>query len=939
MEKPLAVQAKEVLTTFYHWVVDQQPHQATKQALSTVSSVASQTVSLASSYVDSILHHTSHPTPNIQHSSHSSSSSRPPVYDHTAAGGGASSYCYRNNFENSPQNNLLASFYQSVTHPVCAWKLWDPVASFDSFLWNYTPDIHALQEQLGLGHLSETYNINPRILVLVMVLPFILLLLASCVVLGAGNSSEDGPRYPGQRTDPMAVGNGKKKEKQKASRKQQEGAGAGGSSAANSSLSKKGANKQSGPSDAIENQQYLLGNNNGISSWSALLGSMGFLGGETMDYKPLDILASLKDGSNADAENAESSTTSLGSVLDSVSVLGSELMKQIPSYQQLLDQDIAQLLGSDLLDSDYTGDEDEASGERDNSTDHTKATIEPEIVTQDQTEDSLEPVHVDSPAATDTRPNNVKPVKVETILLPTATVEHSHLNQGREPVQQIQQQDNIAGRQSGQGPAGPEGDPAKAKTTRVASIPPPLRTRTPRPSSSFKESDRSKARPNSAATPTHQPGINVGRDFGSSVFGYVQESQLLKNMDTLSGGLLGSAVATVAALASTAESAAGIIKNNLPDSVTDFTDELRDSFDHAMRVQSEAEAEAERSKNRPWGVRDAISKIMEDDDNIAATAKANNTSSASRKVTPTPSTTAATATGRASATIRVPLPSGNAAPTSASTPSSEDISARPTGPIKPRVVDSDVLDLSLAYFRAVSAGPFSSSSYNRSSREGPLISEEALSEIHKSLTRDLASAMNSTQEIEKITSAPDATTTSTTVAPAGTPSAHTEQEDEDYYLENAEDSGEDADADDDEDDDDDGNDTDTFVAANVNSAGEGVQSDLTGTSGPISSRTRLHQDQGGQVQAQEAGFGVEGGSELDQFLHPHDEVGGGGESDNSSGGSIADDEMRPTLSTSTSTDTLSNFQGRGQEMTVDDHGNKVPVSTEVRRDSGFDLLL
>lgn len=128
--------------------------------------------------------------------------------------------------------------------------------------------------------------------------------------------------------------------------------------------------------------QYLLGTNRGVSSWSALLGSMGFRGGEILDYKPLDIvgklvhspnpptrviyatmpwaqnlyafchsyyLASFKDGTKTNTENSEKDT--VGSVFESMSTLGSEMMKRIP-YQHILDQDIAQLLGSDFLDSD-----------------------------------------------------------------------------------------------------------------------------------------------------------------------------------------------------------------------------------------------------------------------------------------------------------------------------------------------------------------------------------------------------------------------------------------------------------------------------------------------------------------------------------------------------------------------------------------------------------
>lgn len=50
-------------------------------------------------------------------------------------------------------------------------------------------------------------------------------------------------------------------------------------------------------------------------------------------------------------KNKNGSVVESSSVLDSMSALGSEMMKRIP-YQHILDQDIAQLLGSDFLDSD-----------------------------------------------------------------------------------------------------------------------------------------------------------------------------------------------------------------------------------------------------------------------------------------------------------------------------------------------------------------------------------------------------------------------------------------------------------------------------------------------------------------------------------------------------------------------------------------------------------
>ncbi|KAF9130912.1 hypothetical protein BGW39_002502 [Mortierella sp. 14UC] len=637
---------------------------------------------------------------------------------------------------------------------------------------------------------------------------------------------------------------------------------------------------------------------------------MGFLGGETLDYKPLDILASLSEDSKtttttsssssaAEPNNVDHNSTALGSVFESMSALGSEMMKHIP-YQHLLDQDIAQLLGSDFLDSDNPSDEEDPSSKLDKSAEermdssyHSKVIAAPKMPTYASIVATPTGAAKAIPPTADTAPKS------------------STQNKDQEPVHHIQKQEENIGRQSGKGPAGPGDDALKA---RVPSIPPPppppLRTRTPHPSGSFRESDRPKVpsnptassvtvKPANPAANVHQQASrNVGRDIGSKIFGFVQESQLLKNMDSLSGGLLGSAVATVAALASSAEATAGVIKNNLPDSVTDFTDELRQSFDHAMRVQ---EAEHEAAKQKSWGVRDAIAKIMQDDDDHVSAA-------APSEPVATPAATATTA-------VRVPLPSATTtAPTSSKSAAAnkqhpaEDISAHPTGPVAPRNIDAD----QQSELSSASGDDDDNAQHfpRASSGEAPM-TEEVLAETDTPLSKELASAMETSQVTPSSLS-------NAVVGEAIAPSARTEHEDEDYYLEDLEDSGEEADKDSDGDgdnDEDDANDGDgAFVLA------EGVpQTDRMEE--PISSH--IHLDEEGPKTT----------------VHPHDEMeeGENSGSDSSSGGSIADDELPPMLSTSTSSDTLSRIPV--QEMTVDEHGNKVPVSSEARRDSGFDLLV
>lgn len=211
------------------------------------------------------------------------------------------------------------------------------------------------------------------------------------------------------------------------------------------------------------------------------------------------------------------------------------------------------------------------------SGDQTKAKAEPEIATQKSSKGTAGSDNLKEPVASDRNADSVESIKApESAKIQPATHKQKQEKQEQEQdksEQYIQKQEKNSGRQSGQGPAGPGADSIKPPQ-RLASIPPPLRTRTPRPSGSLKDSDRPKVqRPTRVPTTTvnlssHQTTGNIGRDFGSKIFGFVQDSQLLRNMDAISGGLLGSAVATVAALASTAEVTAGAIKNNLPDSVT-----------------------------------------------------------------------------------------------------------------------------------------------------------------------------------------------------------------------------------------------------------------------------------------------------------------------------------------------------------------------------------
>ena len=136
--------------------------------------------------------------------------------------------------------------------------------------------------------------------------------------------------------------------------------------------------------------------------------------------------------------------------------------------------------------------------------------------------------------------------------------------------QQSQQESKRAG--AGPGAVGPGSDSLES---------PAMRTRSPR-ARSFKEADRHR----------HQPHISsrsraFGKTEGSSstsrghheqgaqqsglafkMMEYAQESPVWKNLDGISGGVLGATMATVAMLTNTVEAATSTLKGNMPQSWT-----------------------------------------------------------------------------------------------------------------------------------------------------------------------------------------------------------------------------------------------------------------------------------------------------------------------------------------------------------------------------------
>ena len=162
MDNNYVLQAERAFDTLYSWLFNTRP-------FSTPPSAPSQTASAASSYMTSFLHRDKIDT----------------------------QYYSDNDLDGRSHRNLLSTLSDFFQYPGRFWGQWSLDTTLDDLLWNYTPDIYALQKRLGLEILSETYNIDLRIIVLSL----LLLLLLTCVAIGAINSF-GGANYSGRKTDP-----------------------------------------------------------------------------------------------------------------------------------------------------------------------------------------------------------------------------------------------------------------------------------------------------------------------------------------------------------------------------------------------------------------------------------------------------------------------------------------------------------------------------------------------------------------------------------------------------------------------------------------------------------------------------------------------------------------------------------------------------------------
>ncbi|CAO3565925.1 unnamed protein product [Mortierella alpina] len=533
---------------------------------------------------------------------------------------GAPSFCDSDNVRDSA-HHMLSSFFQSLTNPGAMWTQWDPSMAFDNILWNYTPDVQALQHRLGLDHLSETYNIDPRIILLTLALPLILLILTACALKGAGHTSDDDPRSPARKADPHQVA--QRKENQ-AGETTKQVRGAGGSSKASPKKGDHSKSSSRGSAQDIEPQtisSHTRGDNYNLSSWGAILGSTGFYGGETMNYKPIDIYAAMK-GATLRRDNDQLENNSVGSLVGAKGFYGGETMEHA-SFKNIAAKGLGNLIHGHVESVQSAAAETSGS-----QADH--AVISPTTKTSKKARRAEKAAAAKGALNSKVEPERQMGVPEPTVLQPQASApslsnEKSNVPSYAavaSPVATATREADTTTVHGHQGDFEPVQDVSDTQP-RTAVKSKPLRTRTQPPSTThLKLSEPSRTPAAVYHAHQHQDHNTAGRDLGSRILGFVHGSELLRNMDAFSGGVLGSAVATVAALASTAESTASLIKDNLPDSVTDFTEELKESFDHAMRTGGlEGQGILGQSdEGESWGIRQAISHIIQDDDDRAVAA-------------------------------------------------------------------------------------------------------------------------------------------------------------------------------------------------------------------------------------------------------------------------------------------------------------------------------
>ncbi|KAF9430885.1 hypothetical protein BGZ94_002726 [Podila epigama] len=361
--------------------------------------------------------------------------------------------------------------------------------------------------------------------------------------IGAGHSIEEphGPsHHKHQKTDPTLTSNKNHAQGSSSSSATSHGGAGSSSTSSNNAGGAKGAKgkgkKGSGAQDhggvssnhtlALKGSQ--LGKNNGMSSWAALLGSAGFRGAENVNFMPIDIVAAMK-ATGSDHHKVVDAPT---------------LHRHRASIQ-------GEGIGSMILEG-------------------------PTEAQHNQDEIALD----NQKGYLDSTPESEQELALTTALPEKSHTPHKDSNTDNSKTF-VHSQANIGSKHNG--PAGPGSETH-------------LRTRVPRPHT-FKVGDRHRHRPHiysssssSSSSSSRQKldgfgnpqPVKANESVATKIIDRAQSSTFFKNLDGISGGVLGAALVTAATLVNTAEAAADSVKHNMPKSLTDFATSLQESFDESM---------------------------------------------------------------------------------------------------------------------------------------------------------------------------------------------------------------------------------------------------------------------------------------------------------------------------------------------------------------------
>ncbi|KAF9357606.1 hypothetical protein BGX34_009289 [Mortierella sp. NVP85] len=181
---------------------------------------------------------------------------------------------------------------------------WDPASKTDSLLWNYTPDLHAMPHRIDneIKRLSATYEVDPKVVWLVLALPGVLLLLIVGAVMVARNRPLDG----------KGASKAMQKQMPKSRRRR---------ASTRSLQMQAGWNSRRRDHDTI--------------SWESVIGASGFYGAELQDHTPYPHLVG-EDLGQLPPGNSGIRTKKLSAAGETLAAIATRCMADtsLPSYQR-----------------------------------------------------------------------------------------------------------------------------------------------------------------------------------------------------------------------------------------------------------------------------------------------------------------------------------------------------------------------------------------------------------------------------------------------------------------------------------------------------------------------------------------------------------------------------------------------------------------------------